>query len=196
VSRVHRGDDDAIPFRDMLTDHLAEFHDGRHVVSPSIRISATQPDAEPQEMGLAGGQTGNDTGMGRNVLVVEAVEHAEAAVRARLGDDVDEVRVVVPVVRQGFFDWLANDERAASEAEEEASRLADELPQVVDAHKGEADVMLAIRDALATFDADEILVALHPDEEAQFAERVAAADLQPSVDGVPVRAIVVHDVTR
>ena len=91
--------------------------------------------------------------MGRNILVVEAVEHAEAAVRARLGDDVDEVRVVVPVVRQGFFDWLANDQRAASEAEEEASRLADELPQVVDARKGEADVMLAIRDALATFDA-------------------------------------------
>ena len=147
-------------------------------------------------MGLADGPTGNDTGMGRNILVVEAVEHAEEAVRARLGDDVDEVRVVVPVVRQGFFDWLANDERAASEAEEEASRLADELPQVVDARKGEADVMLAIRDALATFDADEILVALHPDEEALFAERVAAADLRPSVDGVPVRAIVVHDVTR
>ena len=116
--------------------------------------------------------------------------------RARLGDDVDEVRVVVPVVRQGFFDWLANDERAASQAEEEASRLADELPQVVDARKGEADVMLAIRDALATFDADEILVALHPDEEALFAERVAAADLRPSVDGVPVRAIVVHDAAQ
>jgi len=134
--------------------------------------------------------------MGRSVLVVGAAEHAEGALRARLGKDVDEVRVVVPVVRQGFLDWLANDERAASEAEEEASRLADELPQVVDARKAEADVMLAIRDALATFDADEILVALHPDEEALFAERVAAADLRPSVDGVPVRAIVVHDAAQ
>ncbi len=132
--------------------------------------------------------------MGRNVLVVGAVEHAEGALRARLGDDVDEVRVVVPVVRQGFFDWLANDERAASEAEEEASRLAGELPHVADAGKGEADVMLAIRDALATFDADEIVVALHPKEEALFAERVATADLRSSVEGVPVRAIVVRDV--
>jgi hypothetical protein len=131
--------------------------------------------------------------VGRNVLVVEAVEHAEAAVRSRLGDDIDEVRVVVPVVRQGFFDWLANDERAASEAEDEASRLADELPRVVEATKGEADVMLAIQDALATFQADEIIVALHPEDEALFAERVAAAGLEPSVDGVPVRAIVVHD---
>jgi hypothetical protein len=131
--------------------------------------------------------------MGRNVLVVEAVEHADEAVRSRLGSDVDEIRVVVPVVRQGFLDWLANDERAASDAEDEAARLADELPQVVDAGKGEADVMLAIRDALATFDADEIIVALRPDDAAVFAERVAASGLEPSVDGVPVRAIVVRD---
>jgi hypothetical protein len=131
--------------------------------------------------------------MGRNVLVVEAVEHADEAVRSRLGSDVDEIRVVVPVVRQGFLDWLANDERAASDAEDEAARLADELPQVVDAGKGEADVMLAIQDALATFDADEIIVALRPDDEAVFAERIAAAGLEPSVDGVPVRAIVVRD---
>ena len=102
-------------------------------------------------------------------------------------------QVVVPLVRQGFLDWLANDERAASEAEEEASRLAGELPHVADARKGEADVMLAIQDALATFEADEIVVALHPKEEASFAERVATADLRPSVDGVPVRAIVVRD---
>jgi hypothetical protein len=134
--------------------------------------------------------------VGRNVLVVEAVEGAEAAVRGRLGDDVDELRVVVPVVRQGFLDWLANDERAASEAEEEASRLAEELPQVVEAGKGEADVMLAIRDALSSFDADEILVVLHPDEEALFAERLAAAGLRSSVDGVPVRTIVVHDAAQ
>jgi hypothetical protein len=84
---------------------------------------------------------------------------------------------------------FANDERAASEAEEEASRLAGELPRVADARRGEADVMLAIRDALATFVADEIVVALHPTEEASFAERVATADLRPSVDGVPVRVV-------
>jgi len=131
--------------------------------------------------------------MGRNVLVVEAAEHAEGALRARLGDDVDEVRVVVPVVKQGFLDWLANDQRAASEAEEEASRLAGKLPHVADANRGEADVVLAIQDTLATFDADEIVVALHPKEERLFAERMAAADLRPSVNGVPVRTIVISD---
>jgi hypothetical protein len=131
--------------------------------------------------------------MGRNVLVVSTVDHADDTLRARIGDDVDEVRVVVPVVQQGFMDWLANDERAATHAEEEAARLEEELPAVSDARKGEADVLLAIQDALATFDADEIVVALRPDDETQFAERIAQEDLRPSVAGVPVRAVVIHE---
>ena len=57
--------------------------------------------------------------MGKNVLVVSTVDHAESVLRERLGDDVDSVKVVVPVVQQGFLDWLANDERAFSQAEEE-----------------------------------------------------------------------------
>ena len=48
--------------------------------------------------------------------------------RKRLGDDVSSLKVVVPVVKQGFLDWLANDERAFSQAEDEAARLAAELP--------------------------------------------------------------------
>ncbi len=42
------------------------------------------------------------------------------------------------------------------------------------------------------FDADEIVIALNPGEEALFAERVATADLRPSVDGSLVRTIVVR----
>jgi hypothetical protein len=131
--------------------------------------------------------------MGRNVLVVSTVEHGEDVLRARLGTDVDEVKVVVPVVQQGFLDWLANDEQAAAAAERAAAHLADELPRVSEARKGEADVLLAIEDALATFDADEVVVALHPEDEAPFAERVAQDDVRPSVHGVPVRAVVIRD---
>jgi hypothetical protein len=131
--------------------------------------------------------------MGRNVLVVSTVEHGEDVLRARLGSDVDEVKVVVPVVQQGFLDWLANDEQAAAAAERAAAHLADELPRVSEARKGEADVLLAIEDALATFDADEVVVALHPEDEAPFAERVAQDDVRPSVHGVPVRAVVIRD---
>ena len=134
--------------------------------------------------------------MGSNVLVVSAVDHAETALRGSLGEDIDEIKVVVPVVQQGFFDWLANDEKAASRAEEEGERLADALPGATDSSIGESDVMLAIQDALAEFSADEVVVALHPRDEAQFAERVAQSDMRPSIQGVPVRVIVVHERTE
>jgi hypothetical protein len=132
--------------------------------------------------------------MGRNVLVVSTVDHAEATLRTRLGEEVDEVRVVVPVVKQGFLDWLANDEAAFSQAETEAERLADALPgETVDSAAGEADIQLAIQDALAEFAADEIVVALHPEDEASFAERLAQGEVRPSINGVPMRTVIVHE---
>ena len=129
--------------------------------------------------------------MGRRVLVVTTVRGAEAALRDLLPRDVDEIEVVVPAVRQGVLDWLANDERAFSEAQEAAERQADQLPsEVVEARAGEADVELAIRDALATFPADEVVVAVRPDDGAGVVEQAATRDLPLSIDGVPVRRVV------
>ena len=128
----------------------------------------------------------------RNVLVVSTVEHAEKELRDQVGN-ADKVKVVVPVVRQGVLDWLANDERAFSHAEEVAERTAEKLPgETVEAVAGEADVELAIRDALATFAADEIVVAVRPEDEEGLIESKATADLPTrSVDGVPVRLVVI-----
>ena len=129
--------------------------------------------------------------MGRRVLVVTTVRGADAALRDLLPRDVDEIEVVVPAVRQGVLDWLANDERAFSEAQEAAERQADQLPgEAVEARAGEADVELAIRDALATFPADEVLVAVRPDDGAGVVEQAATRDLPRTVDGVPVRLVV------
>src|SRR6478735_5967988 len=84
---------------------------------------------------------------------------------------------VVPVVGQGVLDWLANDERAFSHAVEVADRLAGDLPgETVDAGAGEADVALAIRDALATFPADEIVVAVSRADEEIADEIVSGSD--------------------
>jgi hypothetical protein len=130
----------------------------------------------------------------RNVLVVSTVEHVEKALRDRVGD-ADRIKVVVPVVRQGVLDWLANDERAFSHAEQVAERTAEQLPgETVEAVAGEANVELAIRDALATFAADEIVVAVRPEDEEGLVESKATADLSKrSVDGVPVRMVVISD---
>ncbi len=132
--------------------------------------------------------------MARNVLVVSTVEHSDDVLRAHVGE-ADAIKVVVPVVRQGVLDWLASDQKAFTHAEEVAEQTADRLPgETVEAVAGEADVGLAVRDALATFPADEIVVAVRPGDEEGLVESVATDTApQHSVDGVPVRFVVIRD---
>ena len=133
--------------------------------------------------------------MGKNVLVISTVEHVDDALRAHVGE-AETIKVVVPVVRQGVLDWLANDQEAVGHAERVAERTAEQLSgETADAVAGEADVGLAIRDALATFPADEIVVAVRPEEEEGFIES-SATDTAPQhrlVEGVPVRFVVIGD---
>jgi hypothetical protein len=127
----------------------------------------------------------------RNVLVVSTIEGADEVLRRQLGD-IERLKVVVPAVRQGVLDWLANDERAFSHAQEEAERTAQALPgETVEARAGEADVELAIRDALATFPADEIVVAVQPEDNTGAGERASAERIERVFEGVPVRRVVV-----
>ena len=132
--------------------------------------------------------------MSRNVLVVSTLEHEDPALRSAVGD-ADRIKVVVPVVKQGLLDWLANDERAFAHAAEVAEETAEELPgENVDAAAGEANVALAIRDALASFPADEVVVTIRPQDRDGLAERLDPAEgAARSVDGVPLRFVVVAD---
>jgi hypothetical protein len=132
--------------------------------------------------------------VGRNVLVVSTVEHPENVLRTQI-QDADTIKVVVPVVRQGVLDWLANDERAFSRAEEVAERTAAGLPgETAEAGAGEADVRLAIQDALATFPADEIIIAVRPSEEEGQVESKATDDAPRQAFGdVPVRYMVISE---
>jgi hypothetical protein len=132
--------------------------------------------------------------MARNVLIVSTVEHADDVLRAHVGA-ADTIKVVVPVVRQGVLDWLANDEKAFGRAEQVAEHTAAALPgETVETGAGEANVGLAIRDALATFPADEIVVAVRPNDEEGLVESRATDNApQHSLDGVPVRYVVIPD---
>jgi hypothetical protein len=141
---------------------------------------------------LAGSPVRYVGGMGKNVLVISTAEHAEDVLRAHVSD-AETIKVVVPVVRQGVLDWLASDQKAFAHAEEVAERTAEQLPgKTVDAVAGEADVGLAIRDALATFPADEVVVAVRPHEKEGFVESSATGTApQHSIEGVPVRYVVI-----
>lgn len=129
-----------------------------------------------------------------HVLVISTVEHPENVLRSYVGED-DKLKLVVPVVRQGFLDWLANDQRAFSHAKSVAEEVAAEMPgETIEAVAGEADVDLAIRDALATFPADEIVVAVRPRSEQGFIESMATAGApSDTFDGIPVRYVVIPD---
>jgi hypothetical protein len=132
--------------------------------------------------------------MGKNVLVVSTVEHADDVLRAHVGE-ADTIKVVVPVVRQGTLDWLAMDQKAFDHAERVAQRTAEQLPgETAEAVAGEAKVDLAIRDALATFPADEIVVAVRPDEKEGLVESIATDSApQHRLEGLPVRYVVIED---
>ncbi len=131
---------------------------------------------------------------GRKLLVLSTVENAGDEL-SRYTDPADTIKVVVPAVRQGFLDWLANDQDAFAHAEEVAAATAAALPgHAVRSSAGEADVALAIRDALATFAADEIIVAIRNDDDAGIVESMATKNApHRSVDGIPVRCIVISD---
>ena len=130
----------------------------------------------------------------RNVLVISTVEHPEHVLRLHV-EEGDKLKVVVPVVRQGFLDWLANDEEAFSHARSVAEETAVELPgETVEALAGEADVDLAIRDALATFQADEIVVAVRPSAQEGLIESMATAGAPTDTfRGIPVRFVVIPE---
>ena len=126
---------------------------------------------------------------------MSTIEDTDADVlRSHVGG-ADTIKVVVPVVRQGVLDWIANDQKALDEAEAIAQRTADKLPgETAEAVAGEPNVELAIRDALAPFQADEIVVAVRPDQEEDLIE-AAATETAPrrSFEGVPVRYVAVPD---
>jgi hypothetical protein len=124
----------------------------------------------------------------RHVLIASTVELGGAAVTELVGDDAVTM-VVVPQVRQSRLQWLANDEdRARHVAQRASERLAAETPGVtVAAEAGDSDPVLAIEDALARFDADEIVFVTRPEEEATWLEQRAVQDGVAEVSGVPVR---------
>lgn len=130
--------------------------------------------------------------MGRNILVVSTAHDAEDALRPHIAEG-DTVKVVMPVVRQSPLDWLANDDKAYVKAERAAAETAERLPgETADTSFVDSDVRRAIEDALASFPADEVIVAVRPESDEGPVES-AATDTAPreEIRGVPVRYLVV-----
>ena len=95
-----------------------------------------------------------------NVLVVALDEVTPADVRDA------EVLVVAPALNSWLRRWLSDEDAARKKAQGRAAAVVErlELRGVhAEGRVGDADPLLAIADALPTFDADEIVIAAEPE---------------------------------
>jgi hypothetical protein len=124
-------------------------------------------------------------------LLVVTPEPVDAKLlRATLGDEVEgaEVLVVSPATNQSKLAfWVSDPDEAIHEAEVAQEETVERLEEEgVDAagDTGESEPALAIQDALATFDADRILIFSHSGEK-DYREDEGLADAEERF-GVPV----------
>jgi hypothetical protein len=132
------------------------------------------------------------------VLAVTPEPIDAEALRDALGEDATdaEVKVVAPALNQSSAAfWVSDSDEAIAEAEETQRESVRELrEQGVEAQgeSGESDPLLAVQDALATFDADRIVVFLHAEEEQRYREADLVGEIERRfgrVGGVEYRVI-------
>jgi len=129
--------------------------------------------------------------MAKKIIALVSEPVSGDALKSAVGTDSEdaEVLVVAPALESRRH-WLLDDpdpaiERADAVQEETVERMAE---QGVDAagDTGEADPLLAIQDALQTFDADEIVLFTHPNDERNWLEEGLVDDARERF-GKPVR---------
>jgi hypothetical protein len=124
------------------------------------------------------------------VVVVSSAEVPRDALADAISAD-DEVHVVVPAVEQSRLQWLFNDE---DKARAEALRVGRSIARTAPGDAGEVEAkpdppQQAVRDAIAEFRPDRIILALHEGEDASWMEDGELDEAPLAVDGVPVERI-------
>src|SRR3954452_24959820 len=142
--------------------------------------------------------SGYDPTMSKKILALVSEPVSADALRSAVGDEDAndaEVLVVAPALNTRTRFLLADPdgaiERADAVQEETVERLNEEG---VDAagDTGEENPLLALQDALVTFEADEIVVFTHPEGDANWKEEGLVEDARQRFAPKPVRHIVVE----
>jgi hypothetical protein len=117
------------------------------------------------------------------------------ALKQAVGDDVAEsaeVLVVAPAL-ESRTRWILDDPdaaiRRADEVQEETVARMDEEGMDAAGDTGEADPLLAVQDALQTFDADEIVLFTHQSEKSNWLEEGLVEEARARFEA-PVRHLV------
>jgi hypothetical protein len=135
--------------------------------------------------------------MSKKILALVSEPISADALRSAVGGDEAadaEVLVVAPALntRKRFF--LADPDPAIERAEEVQEETVERLDEEgIDAagDTGEEDPLLALQDALATFDADEVVLFTHPGGKQNWLEDGLVDEAKGRFD-VPVRHLVVE----
>jgi hypothetical protein len=145
----------------------------------------------------SGGFAGEAPGRYRGVkLLVLATEPVDAdRVRGALPDDDlqgAEVLVVSPAVNESAVAfWMSDSDEAIAEAESTAEQTAAQLRgrgAQARATTGESEPVLALQDALATFDADRVVVFVRDEDAARYREDDVIGEAERRF-GVPVTEV-------
>lgn len=130
------------------------------------------------------------------MLVVVATEPISAERLLRAAPELSAAREVLVVPTPSSLsrlEWLANDEdearMKAAEAAADTVQAIEEQGTAAEGGVGDVDPLQAAEDALAQFEADEIVVVLPSEQEASWLERSALRDGFERL-GPPVRHVV------
>jgi hypothetical protein len=135
--------------------------------------------------------------MGKKILAVVSEPVSADALKSLIGEqgaDDAEVLVVAPALQSKRRFLLADPDPAIERAEQVQEETVERLDEEgVDAagDTGESDPLLAIQDALQTFQADEIVLFTHPDGSENWLEEGLVEQAQERFEP-PVRHLVVE----
>ena len=135
--------------------------------------------------------------MGKKILAVVSEPVSADALKSLIGEqgaDDAEVLVVAPALQSKKRFLLADPDPAIERAEQVQQETVERLDEEgVDAagDTGESDPLLAIQDALQTFQADEIVLFTHPDGSENWLEEGLVEQAQERFEP-PVRHLVVE----
>ncbi len=134
--------------------------------------------------------------MARRILALVSEPVSGEALKSAIGPteaEHAEVLVVAPALDRSWRFWLSDPDRAIERAEgvqEETVERMDEEGIDAAGDTGESDPLLALQDALATYDADEIVLFTHPDGDKNWLEDGLVEQAEERFSQ-PVRHIVV-----
>ena len=133
--------------------------------------------------------------MASKVLAVVMEPVSGAALKEAMASDAEdaEVMVVAPALNNRFRFWMSDDDEAIARAEQVQEETVERMDdEGIDAagDTGEADPLLAINDALATFEADEIVLFTHEGGKRNWLEEGIVDAAKERFDA-PVRHMVV-----